>query len=244
MQGYSRVKGASLLEIMIALLLGAIVLAEIFRVTYFLEKSIDYAALQIEYIERNNVLFAWIASDIEMAGYLGCVKAQSRESIINSAIYLPNNWLINYGNSLLSQYMSTEQFLILSKVSENEILIDGNTVFKENNIVILENCFEAQAMKIKKIKSVDYGAQKILQFYDNIQMEDLENTYVSKLVRHQYIIDHNDLYVIDENDKSNQVLENMRELSIIKNQNKFTISIIDGESNKSIILVGKSYNVN
>lgn len=249
---YSQVRGASLLEVMIALLLSAIILTEIFRYSYFLESSMSFSAKKIEAIEKNNVLFAWMARDIEMAGYVGCVNAFSRKGVIDDGGYLSSIWLSANGDVLKSQYMSTQQFAIMSKTNSNEVLIDGDNDLKANDVVFIENCWAAEVIKIKKISSVNYGVQNRLQFYSEIKLESLENAYVAKLIRHEYIIKKTtrknaqgeyilSLYVIDEKNNSDEILENIVSMALKKLQNNITISMIDNEKH-SFVVVAKAHN--
>ena len=242
---YRKINGASLLEIMIAMLIGAIVLAAIFRYSYFLENTLNFSASKVESIEKNNVLFAWMVRDIEMAGYIGCVNAHSRKSIIDDAHYLSNTWLIANGATLISQYMSIEQFQVIEKSSNNEILIIGDNHLKEDDVVFIENCWNAETAKIKKIHSVDYGVKNRLEFYAPLRMESFSNTYVAKLIRHDYFIkDWKGFYVRNEKGDSDEVLENISNFNILPSQNKFTLSVTELNASDSIILTASAYNAN
>jgi len=250
---YSQVRGAGLLEIMIALLLGAIILTEIFRYSFFLENSVIFSAKKVEAIEKNNVLFAWMARDIEMAGYVGCVNARSRECIIDDGRYLSTTWLMANGDVLQSQYMSTQQYSVINQENTNEVLIDGDNNLKPDDVVFIENCWEAEVTKIRKISSVNYGAQKKLQFYHPIKIENIKNAYVAKLIRNEYAIKETSrknpqgssilsLYVINEKNNSDEILENIQSITVIKSQNNVSISVKDNESLLPMVLVARAYN--
>lgn len=245
MKAYKCVKGAGLLETMIALLLGAIILAEIFRYSYFLEKSVHYAASKIESIEKNNVLFAWVVNDIEMAGYFGCVNATSRESIIDDTGMLNRDWLVVAQNYLSSEYMSTEHFLVVEKSADNEVIVDGNNNFKAEDIIVLENCFGAQVLKTKKIRSINHDEKTGLQFYSSIKLTNLQHLYVAKLVFHEYWVDDEKAHALRVNDiknNNNIILENIRDFKVEKKNNNFNISVIDEENNALISLSAKAKN--
>lgn len=251
--GYRNSHGSSLLEIMIALLLSAIVLAEIFRYSYFIESSVNFSSSKIESIEKNNVLFAWLVRDIELSGYVGCVNAHSRETIIDDGSYLSNHWLVTSGNELVSQYMSTQQFLIASQTSANEVLIDGKNNFKVDDVVLIENCWEAETLKIKKISNVNYGTQKRLQFYQSIKIKNIQNAYVAKLIRHQYGIKKTtrknengqiifSLYMTDIKNNSDEVLENISAMDISNSQGMYTLAITEKNASMPILLTARAHN--
>ncbi len=242
---YKKIRGAGLLEIMIAMLLSAIVLAEIFRYSYFLENTLNFSASKVESIEKNNVLFAWMVRDIEMAGYVGCVNAHSREKIIDDGHYLAHTWLTANSNILESQYMSPQQFLIIEKSSPNQVLISGNNHLQENDIVFIENCWEAEVVKIKKIRSVNYDEKNNLEFYSPLTMENFENTYVGKLIQHDYFIKNSaGLYVRDQTGGSDEVLENISSFNVLSSQNKLIVSVTDLNASDPIILAASAYNAN
>ena len=238
-----KIRGAGLLEIMIAMLISAIILAEIFRYSYYLEKTLNFSASKVASIEKINVLFAWMVRDIEMAGYLGCVNAHSREKIIDNGHYLSSSWLIANGGTLESQYMSTEQFEIIEKLSETEILISGNNHLKDNDVVFIENCWEVEAVKIKKIHSVNLDAQNRLEFYFPLEMDHIENTYVAKLIRHDYFIENSSgLYMRNEKGDSNEVLEDISSFNILPSSGKFVVTVNEVGSSDPIILTTSAYN--
>lgn len=240
---YEKIKGTGLLEIMIALLLSAIVLAGIFRYAYYLETSLKSSASKVESIEKDSVLFAWLIHDIEMAGNVGCVNAHSRQKIIDAGHYLSSTWLIANGHDLESQYMSSKQFQIIEKSSEVEVLISGDNHFKENDVVFIQNCWEAETLKIKKIHSVHYGEKNRLEFYTPMQLKNFDNTYVAKLIRHHYFIENsNGLYVRNENGDSDEVLENISDIAISSSQNRFTVSVTELNNPDPMIFSTSAYN--
>lgn len=238
-----KIKGVGLLEIMIAMLLSAIVLAEIFRYSYFLESTLSFSASKVETIEENNVLFAWLVRDIEMAGYVGCVDAHARASIIDDGNYLSATWLTANGDTLESQYMSAEQYQVIEKLSDNEVLISGANHLKEEDVVFIENCWEAETAKIRKIHSVNYGAKNRIEFYASLKMSDINNAYVAKLMRHHYFIeDSGGLYVRNEKGDSDEVLENISNINISTSQNRLIISALETNSAEPIVLTASAYN--
>lgn len=238
-----KMAGVGLLEIMIAMLISTIVLAEIFRYSYFLESSLNFSAAKVESIEKNNVLFAWIVRDIEMAGYAGCVNAHSRKNIMDDGHYLSSTWLIANGDTLESQYMSMEQFQIIEKSSETEILISGNNPLKVDDIVFIENCWEIEVTKIKKIHSVNYGAQNRLEFYTPLKIKNYTNSHVAKLIRHHYFIENSaGLYVRNEKNDSDEVLENISSIQIVPSQKQYLISVTELNTSDPIVLTASAYN--
>ncbi len=252
---YNRTKGAGLLEVMIAMLLSAIMLVEIFRYSYFLENSVSFSSEKVESIEKNNVLFSWLVRDIEMAGYVGCVKANSRKNILDNNNYLSSVWLSFNAGGLISQYMSAQQFLILNKENANEVFIEGGDELKPDDIVFLENCWEAEVAKIKKISSVNYGEKKRIQFYDTIKKSNLENEYLAKLILHKYYIKKTSrknasgeyitsLYLTNEKNDSDEILENIYSMNIARSLSHFIISIKANENDSPIVLTAKAYNAN
>jgi hypothetical protein len=240
---YKKIQGTSLLEVMISILLSAIILAEIFRYSYYLESTLKFSAEKVASIEENNVLFAWLVRDIEMAGYMGCVNVHSRSSIIDDHHYLSSTWLTANGGVLESQYMSPQQFLIIEKSSDNEVLIAGRNGLSEDNVVIIQNCWEAETAKIKKIHRINYDEKNRLEFYSPLKMQHFDNAYVAKLIRHNYFIqNHISLYVINEKNDSDEVLENISNMNILPSQNDFTISIRTTQSSEPILLSARAYN--
>jgi hypothetical protein len=252
---YSHIKGVGLLEIMIAMLLSVIVLAEIFRYSYFLENSVSLSSAKVESIEKNNVLFAWLVRDIEMAGYVGCVHAHSRKNIVDDQGYLLDQWLTVSGGELISQYMSAHQVLVIDKTSNNEVLIKNSDGLKADDVVFLENCWGAELAKIKKISSVNYGAQKKIQFYYPIKASETKNFYLAKLVLHKFYVKKTSrknakgdyifsLYVTNEKNDSDEILENIQSMNIKKSHNNFVISIAESKNSSPILLAAKGYNAN
>lgn len=240
---YSQSKGVGLLEIMIAILLSAIVLAGIFRYSYYLETVLNFSASEVDAIEKNNVIFAWMVRDIEMAGYVGCVNASSRKSIHDEGHYLRNTWLLADGNTLISQYMSPQTFVVIEKSNDAEILISGHSFLKEGDIVFIENCWEAETAKIKKIHSVNYGEKNRVEFYAPLKMKNIDNTYVAKMIRHDYVIKNSGLYVKNEKDDSDEVLENIVSFNVSRSQTKFIVSITEFNNTDPILLTASAYNV-
>lgn len=238
-----KISGAGLLEIMIALLLSAIVLAEILRYSDFIERMLNVSALKVESIEKNNVLFAWMVRDIELAGYMGCVNASARKSIIDDGHYLSSTWLIANGNHLVSQYMSPQQFLVKEKVSDTEALIVKDNHFKEEDIVLIENCWEAETAKIKKIHSVNYGAENRLEFYSPLHLKNVENTHVAKIILHDYFInDLYGLYVRNEKGDCDEILENIANFTISLSCNQYKLSVKEFYLGEPIVLSASAYN--
>ncbi|MES2204954.1 MAG: hypothetical protein V4496_07015 [Pseudomonadota bacterium] len=242
---FKKIHGAGLLEIMIALLISAILLAEIFRYSYCLEKTLNFSAAKVESIEKMNVLFAWMVRDIEMAGYVGCVNAHSREKIIDDGHYLSSTWLFANSGALQSQYMSSEQFEIIEKLSETELLVSGNNHLNENDIVFIENCWEVEVAKIKTVHGKNYDMQNILEFYYPLKIQHFEKTYVAKLIQHDYFIQNSaGLYVRDQTGRSDEVLANIASFNISSLQNKLTMTVAESNTADPIILTASVYNAN
>lgn len=237
------IQGASFLEIMIAMLLSAIILSGIFRYSYYLENLLNVSALKLESIEKDNVLFASMVRDIEMAGYVGCVNASSRKNIIDDSHYLSSTWLIAHDDQLEAQYMATEQFLVMEKSSDSELLISGENHLKEDDVVFIENCWEAEVVKIKKIHSVNYGAQSGIEFYSPLKISHFEDAYIGKLIQHNYFIKNSSaLYVRDPAGSSEEILENISSFSISASQGGYGIFINELNSSDPIFLSARAYN--
>ncbi|MCD8542751.1 MAG: hypothetical protein LRY69_04960 [Gammaproteobacteria bacterium] len=79
-------------------------------------------------MEKYHVAYGWLVKDIEMAGYLGCVNAGSRPTVVDSQAYLSSDWLIMKDDSLKTQYMSAESFSVLNQ-RIIKIFIEGSSSF-------------------------------------------------------------------------------------------------------------------
>lgn len=235
--------GVSFLEMVVALLLSAILMTVIFRYAYYIEKALDYSSQKISSIEKNNVLFASMVRDIEMAGYAGCLNARSRKTIWDENNYLASVWLNADNNLLESQYMSPERFEVIKKLSDTEILISGEISLKVNDVVLIENCWELETAKISKIHNVNYGAQHRLEFYLPVKMQDFSNTSIAKLIRHYYFIEASKgLYVRNEKGDSDQVLEDISSFLITSQKNGYKLSVQEDEASSPILLSASANN--
>lgn len=236
-------QGVSLLEMMIALVISSVLLIEIFRYSYLLENSAMFSLHNVEFVEKENVLFSWLAQDIEKAGYVACVDAKSRKNIIDDTGSLQSVWLSATDNTLFSQYMSAQQWPILQQTESNEIIIDGSSHLKVDDIVFLANCYDAQVLKIQKIGSVNYGAQNRIVFYSSIKLpESSNNFYLGKLIQHHYFIKTNSLYMQDERGNSDEMVENIQSLRFSWSQNMWTITAYAANATTPMILTAKTYN--
>jgi hypothetical protein len=249
---FRKKSGIGLLEMMIAILISLVILSLTFRYTYFMESSLSKSASYLDMIEKYHVIFAWMLRDVEMAGYLGCVKAKSRSKIIDDHAYLLPDWLTAKDNRLSSQYMSPEAYLVLEN-KNNQLLINGKNFLKENDIVVIENCWQAQIAKIKKISSVNYGAQNRLSFYDALIISDAHALYVARLVQHTFFIKKTSrknkkgdfiysLYVNDINTREDEVLENINKMTLKSNGQQVNMTLISSDNNKPLEFIANRKN--
>ncbi len=244
--------GMSILEMILSIFLSSLLLLVLFRYTFFIEKTLNNASDKIDLIEKYHVAFAWLVSDIEMAGYLGCVNAQSRESIADSGGYLSHYWLTTHDNILESQYMSPHQSKVLEH-SDNEVFIDGESNLKANDVVVIENCWQAEIARIKQISSVNYGAEKRVRFYLPLAMKNFDEAYMARLVQHKYFIKNtsrknasgdwvSSLYLSDINARDEEVLENIENLAFMEESGKVSLFLQDSRKN-TIKLTARKRNV-
>lgn len=235
-------KGTGLLEMMIVLLISAIILSVIFRYAYFLEKSLNMASKKIDAIEKYHVVFAWMVRDVEMAGYLGCVNASNRKAISDPGRYLFSSWWNINNNSLQSQYMSPQQYELLENAN-NQLLIDGENHLKAEDVVVIENCWQAEVNKIKKISSVNYGTKNRLSFYYPVMISGVQGLFIARLIQHKYYIkDDQSLYVADINVRDEEVLANVNHLKLSQSPSTLNITLNNTENNTEMFFVARMYN--
>ncbi len=231
-----------MLEMMIALSISALVLVIMFRYSFFLEKSLHASSTTLEMIEKYNVVFAWIVKDVELSGYLGCLQGQKRSNTMDPSGYLSDEWLKTTNSSLESQYMSLQQYRILEN-NGHDILISGDNNLKENNVVVIENCWQAEIAEIKTITKINHNQQARVSFYSPIQVSGVDEMYIAKLVQHKYFIKQNkSLYVSDINSRDEEVLGNMNRLELRRSGTQVNISLVNLDNNKTLSLVARMYN--
>ncbi len=88
-----RCAGISLIEIMIALVLGLMVTAGVIQVYISNKQSYRLAQAQSRLQENARFAFEFLTQDIRMAGYMGCL---SRSLTLTNTLNTPNNYLYDF----------------------------------------------------------------------------------------------------------------------------------------------------
>lgn len=244
--------GAGLLEFMISIFLSAFILVMLFRYTFFLEKTFNIASDSISLMEKYHVAYGWLVKDIEMAGYMGCVNARSRSTILDSQTYLSSNWLTMKDDTLKTQYMSPESFSILNW-QDNQIFIEGHHHFHVDDIVVIETCWEAEVAKIQNISQKNNGSKTAISFYSPLKIDPMNDGYIGKLVQRKFFIKNTtrknlagefipSLYVEDINSQQEEVCENIRHFHFSINHSSVTL-VLEDFKNNWIELLAEKYNV-
>lgn len=180
--------GISLLEILIAIVLGMIVSIGMYELLISHLANYHYVEQLIQVQEKGRVLSELLQSDIRTAGYIGCAKLSSSFSLIqhqnNSAIsFSMQNVLKGYSphslhdlpqlNStdldpdsdiLMIKKMSVESSeLISSIVNPFQLIVTTTIEFKPNDIAIIADCRHADIFKVEKVTPDRNKQYQILQ---------------------------------------------------------------------------------
>lgn len=245
-------QAASLLEVLVSIVISITLLVVISKIYFTVEQAWLAQQTSLADMEKTNVAYAWLSRDIVHAGYLGCVKFSKREKILGSHYLLSQSWLeiSESGAELFAQYMSLDSVKLLDQINAYQVSVqvsdsqNQNIKFKENQIIIIEDCQNLIINKIKKISHRDSQSKQILTLYSPVYETFSEkDTRVGKLIAHKFLVKKTSrrkannqkiysLYLQDENNRWQELIENIDKIMFRRLGDNLIEVILDDE-NKS-----------
>lgn len=169
----SQQRGISLIELLIAILLSALLITGIFTIYLSNKKSYQFNEALARIQENGRIGFEYLSRDTRMAGYCGCgrladvLPANANFSILNS--------VVGWHNGVSS---SSVPFPLLDPVAEGDVLllqeaapegvnaqiIDKNTLtikesadFKVGDSILISNCTHASVARVVSVSQEKTG---------------------------------------------------------------------------------------
>lgn len=152
-------RGFSLIEVMISLAIAMLLLVAVAQLGIFVEQLWLQQEKTMNRIEALNVAYAWMARDIESAGYFGCLKQSLRQGWEDPLHLLMSHELELSGSSIALQYMSPQTSSLVSKLSPDEWVVESTLAFKEGDQIVFQDC---QHMAINRITAVSHQGDHLL----------------------------------------------------------------------------------
>lgn len=231
-------RGFSLLEVMISLAIAMLLLLVVAKMGVFIGQLWLQQEKSMNRIEALNVTYAWIARDIESAGYFGCLKQSLRQGWDDPLHLLMEHEIEFSGSTMAVQYMSPEASSVESKVSPYEWVVKNTLLFKEGDEVVFEDCIN---LAINRVVSVNHQGDDLLLVLEAPFIKDFSmGMRVGYLRQHDYQIKTTSrktaqgqpitsLYVLD-NHQWQELLEAVRTITWYRSGTKISmqLTMMDG----------------
>lgn len=206
--------GFSLIEFMLALMLGSLLLMSLLELYLAMQRSAQtqHDLLVIE--GRARQTFVLFEQMIKSAGNIGCAKLsrQFHPVTYKSINLTPQAKISGAADSVTVTYagypVSQLQHINSSK---QEILIDKNTVFKRGNIIVIADCNHVEINEINHV-IVKKDVQQI-KLNRALQYDYSREAEVARLEHQQLRLERQSLVLVDLQQRHHQLVAGVKQLS-------------------------------
>jgi len=185
----SHCRGFTMIELLVALVLGLVVLGGVGAVMNNSKKNYEVQDYRSRMQENARFAMQFITNDLRMAGYTGYLACGSIPS--SSWQYIWGGTSASDGDAITVQYVSLDYLAItlpalaLDVSSGKTIELNDVSSFATDDYVIITDCINAEVRHIKEVKSGNR-----LEFYNNLSnpYTIASQTQVRRLERRSYQI--------------------------------------------------------
>ena len=147
-------QGFTILEIMIALSISVLIISVLFQWYRMQWNSMAAQNNLIAVIEQAHLVSDYLASEIEQAGYVGCVKVTDNFPVTSdlSEMIPLHPWLIIAPHMLTVRHANKRyNELYIAMHDFNQLIISNTVRFKTGDIVVVSDCKQAEIFKIHHV---------------------------------------------------------------------------------------------
>ncbi|MCD6038674.1 MAG: hypothetical protein K0S27_74 [Gammaproteobacteria bacterium] len=228
-------KGTTLIELMLALLISMLILSSLTAVYLATKKIIQTQEALTTILENSNIAIFLLNSDLKMAGYMGCA-AQDKNLVIKNKMA----WESINKNKIQPYYTSdikpdSEGFTVYHADKENAFLLramltssllysSDKPFFSEGDLLIITDCKMSELFFVNKVIKENTGIQEIIpekplsQLYGQgakISRFDIHTYFIGKTPRYTAF---NDpiyaLYRLDQRSHKKELVEGVNNMKI------------------------------
>lgn len=178
--------GLSLVEIMVALILGLLILHFIglFLVNIFTTEQHKKMIHDIQ--ENATKAIGILKSEISKAGYIGCMRLSNHFPLLNNGNHSLNlyNRLSGSRNTITVSYVNFTGTILLTPMRDRHTLIVSKTGLSNRDIFVIADCLHAEIFQVKQI--VRAGNKLILRTDKSLQNSYHPYAEIGTLVKNEF----------------------------------------------------------